>query len=66
MTLSPGEPWTRDVTLIDAHEWAMVTVRVGTPPSATAPNVHCALVVDGVVVARDDGTRGVLCSMRHW
>jgi len=62
--IGPGKPWTYDLMLADPSQWALVTASAGTEPGA--PNFHCQLAVDGVVVATKDGPKGVLCSLRHW
>ena len=63
--IAPGHPWVSPtVMLSDPNDYAMVTVSTGTEPGT--PMFHCALVVDGKVVASSDGAKGVLCSMRSW
>ena len=62
--IGPGRPWTDDVMLADPSQWALVTASTGTEPGT--PNFHCQLTVDGVVVATNDGPKGVLCSLRSW
>ena len=64
--LEPGAPWVHDAILADPGRWAMVTVTAAGPPSSAPTTVRCHMTVDGVEVARDEGTRGALCSMRHW
>jgi hypothetical protein len=63
-SLSPGTPWTRDVMLADPLRWAMVAV--GQDESRGPRPVRCQLTVDGIVVATADGSKGALCSLRHW
>ncbi len=62
--VGPDAQWILDVTLADPEQWAMVTATSG--PSTQAPNIHCVLAVDGVVVATDAGPKGALCSIRSW
>lgn len=62
--LGPDTPWVLTVRLADPQHWAMVTATSGR--SADPPNFHCTLAVDGEVVVSDSGTRGALCSLRHW
>ena len=63
--IGPGHPWTSPVVMLtDPANYAMVTVSTGTEPGT--PMFHCALVVDGVVVASNDGPKGTLCSLRIW
>jgi hypothetical protein len=63
--IGPGHPWTSPVVMLtDPANYAMVTVSTGTEPGT--PMFHCALVVDGVVVASNDGPKGTLCSLRLW
>jgi hypothetical protein len=63
--IAPGHPWVSPpVTLADPDQYAMVAVSTGTEPGT--PNFHCALIVDGVVRASNDGPKGALCSLRNW
>jgi hypothetical protein len=63
--IAPGHPWVSPtVMLSDPNNYAMVTVSTGTEPGT--PMFHCALVVDGAVVASNDGAKGTLCSLRSW
>jgi hypothetical protein len=63
--IGPGHPWTSPVVMLtDPANYAMVTVSTGTEPGT--PMFHCALVVDGVVVASNDGPKGTVCSLRSW
>ena len=63
--IAPGHPWVSPtVMLSDPNDYAMVTVSTGTEPGT--PMFHCALVVDGKVVASNDGAKGALCSLRLW
>jgi hypothetical protein len=63
--IAPGHPWVSPVVMLSKpDEYAMVTASTGTEPGT--PQFHCALIVDGVVVASKDGARGVLCSLRNW
>ena len=63
--IAPGHPWVSPtVMLSDPNDYAMVTVSTGTEPGI--PQFHCALVVDGKVVASSDGAKGVTCSLRLW
>lgn len=63
--IGPGHPWTSPpVMLTDPNDYAMVVVSTGTEPGT--PMFHCALVVDGKVVASNDGPKGTLCSLRLW
>jgi hypothetical protein len=63
--IAPGHPWVSPtVMLSDPDHYAMVTVSTGTEPGT--PQFHCALIVDGKVVASNDGAKGTLCSLRNW
>lgn len=62
--VGPDQQWNLDVMLANPDQWAMVTASVG--PSQQIANIHCALAVDGVVVATDAGPKGALCSVRNW
>jgi hypothetical protein len=63
--IAPGHPWVSPpVPLSNPDQYAMVTVSTGTEPGT--PNFHCALIVDGVVKASNDGPKGALCSLRLW
>jgi len=63
--IGPGHPWTSPVVMLsDPNSYAMVVVSTGTEPGT--PMFHCALVVDGAVVASNDGPKGTLCSLRTW
>ncbi|WP_413232833.1 hypothetical protein [Mycolicibacterium sp. 050158] len=64
--LEPGAPWVHEAMLADPGQWAMVTVTAAGPASQTPNALRCELAVDGVEVARAEGPRGALCSMRHW
>ena len=63
--IAPGHPWVSPVVMLsDPNDYAMVAVSTGTEPGT--PQFHCALVVDGKVVASNDGPKGTLCSLRLW
>jgi hypothetical protein len=63
--VGPGHPWTSPVVMLtDPDNYAMVVVSTGTEPGT--PMFHCALVVDGAVVASNDGPKGTICSLRNW
>jgi hypothetical protein len=62
--VGPTMQWNLDVGLADPNEWAMVVATSGRGPNT--PNVHCALAVDGAVVATNQGPKGALCSIRNW
>lgn len=62
--IAPGKPWTYELVLANPDQWAFFTASTGPEPGT--PMFHCDLAVDGVVVASNDGPRGVLCSIRHW
>ncbi|MGH3970142.1 MAG: hypothetical protein ACRDTV_18995 [Mycobacterium sp.] len=62
--VGPGKPWVFELMLADPDQYAWVSASSGL--SAAAPQFHCDLSVDGVVVVSKDGPRGVLCSIRHW
>jgi hypothetical protein len=62
--VGPDRQWVLDVMLANPEQWAMVTAT--SAPSEQAPNIHCVLAVDGVVVATDAGPKGALCSIRNW
>jgi hypothetical protein len=63
--VGPNQQWNLDVQLANPNEWAMVVASTG-GESTKAPNIHCALAVDGVVVATHQGPKGALCSLRNW
>jgi hypothetical protein len=63
--VGPNQQWNLDVGLVNPDEWAMVVASTG-GESTKAPNIHCALAVDGVVVATHQGPKGALCSLRNW
>lgn len=63
--IAPGHPWVSPpVMLTNPDQYAMVSVSTGTEPGT--PMFHCALIVDGVVKASNDGPKGALCSLRLW
>src|SRR3954470_11932394 len=62
--IGPTKKWVLNVQLANPDEWAMVAATSGL--SATPPNFHCVLAVDGVVVVENSGAKGALCSLRHW
>jgi hypothetical protein len=62
--IGPSQPWVLNVALADPNNWAMVTATSGW--SSDTPGVQCTLEVDGVVVAKNDGLKGALCSIRTW
>jgi hypothetical protein len=63
--LGPDSKWVLDVGLADPDSWAMVTTGIAADSQA-APNFHCVLAVDGVVVKTAQGPKGALCSIRAW
>jgi hypothetical protein len=62
--VGPRSPWTYELDLANPYQWAFFTASVGHEPSS--PMFHCQLMVDGGIVAMQDGAKGVLCSMRPW
>lgn len=62
--IGPNQPWVLNVALADPDNWAMVTATSGW--SSDNPGVQCTLEVDGVVVSKNDGPKGALCSIRNW
>jgi hypothetical protein len=60
--VKPESPWTYELDLENPYEWAFFLANVGGEPSA--PMFRCQLMVDGGIVATQDGPKGVLCSMR--
>jgi hypothetical protein len=63
--IAPGHPWVSPPVMIaNPDQYAMVSVSTGSEPGT--PNFHCALIVDGVVKASNDGAKGALCSLRLW
>jgi hypothetical protein len=62
--VGPDKPWVFGVMLTDPNQWAMVAATSGQSPAT--PMFHCQLLVDGVVAATGEGTKGALCSLRHW
>src|SRR5262245_43839779 len=63
--VGPQQQWNLDVGLANPDEWAMVVASTG-GESTKAPNIHCALAVDGVVVKTHQGPKGALCSIRNF
>jgi hypothetical protein len=63
--VGPNQQWNLDVGLVNPDEWAMVVASTGGESTKT-PNIHCALAVDGTVVATHQGPKGALCSIRNW
>lgn len=65
--LGPGQPWVLETRLNDPNTWAMVTVQSG-ESSAFPPNTtfRCELAIDGVVVKKNNGPKGAVCSIRNW
>ena len=63
--VGPNQQWNLDVGLVNPNQWAMVVASTG-GESTKAPNIHCALAVDGVVVKTHQGPKGALCSLRNW
>lgn len=63
--LGPDSKWVLDVGLANPDSWAMVTASIAADSQA-APNFHCVLAVDGVVVKTHQGAKGALCSIRTW
>lgn len=63
--VGPNQQWNLDVPLVNPDEWAMVVAGTG-GETKKIPNIHCALAVDGVVVATNQGPKGALCSIRNW
>jgi hypothetical protein len=65
--LGPGKPWVLETRLNDPNTWAMVTVQSGEdvsfPPNTT---FRCELAIDGVVVKKNSGPKGAVCSVRNW
>jgi len=64
--LGPGKPWVLDTALADPNLWAMVMVQSGESVSFPTPRFNCELAVDGVVVKKNSGAHGALCSIRNW
>lgn len=62
--VGPKAAWTYELDLQNPFQWAFFTASAGHEPGT--PNFHCQLMVDGAIVAMQDGPRGVLCSMRPW
>jgi hypothetical protein len=50
--------------LANPFQWAFFTANSGHEPGT--PMFHCQLLVDGNIAAKQDGAKGVLCSMRPW
>jgi hypothetical protein len=63
--VGPKQQWNLDVALANPDEWAMVVASTGGESKKT-PNIHCALAVDGAVIATNQGPKGALCSIRNW
>jgi len=62
--IGPDKAWVLGAWLADPGRWAMVTATSGM--SSGRPMFHCELTVDGVVVDSNEGSKGALCSVRHW
>ncbi|HZQ30691.1 MAG TPA: hypothetical protein VFB19_03045 [Mycobacterium sp.] len=63
--LGPNRPaWSYELDLAKPEEWATVIANTGPEPGT--PNFHCEITVDGAVVVKNDGGKGVLCSIRTW
>jgi hypothetical protein len=60
--VGPGSPWTYDLDLANPFQWAFFTASTGHEPGT--PMFHCQLLVDGAIVDKQDGPKGVRCSMR--
>lgn len=60
--VGPGSPWTYELDLANPFQWAFFTASTGHEPGT--PMFHCQLLVDGAIVAMQDGAKGVRCSMR--
>ena len=52
--VGPNQQWNLDVGLANPDEWAMVVASTG-GESTKSPNIHCALAVDGAIVATHQG-----------
>lgn len=64
--IAPDKPWVFDAMLADPDLWAMVLVQSGESPNFPTPGFNCELAVDGVVVDKNSGPKGALCSIRNW
>jgi hypothetical protein len=62
--VGPESPWTYELDLANPFQWAFFVANVGGEPGV--PKLHCELMVDGGIVAMQDGAKGVLCSMHPW
>ena len=62
--VGPTTAWNYELDLQNPYQWAFFTASTAHQPGT--PNFHCQLMVDGAIVAMDDGPKGVLCSMRPW
>lgn len=62
--LGPDRPWVLTVRMADPLNWAMALGTSGQSPNP--PGFHCTLAVDGNVLVSNSGSKGALCSMRHW
>ena len=62
--VGPGSPWTYELDLENPYQWAFITASTGHEPGT--PMCQCQLMVDGAIVAVQNGPKGVLCSMRPW
>ncbi|WP_141249110.1 hypothetical protein [Mycobacterium avium] len=62
--VGPGKPWVFELMLTNPDQYAWASA--SSWPSGAAPQFHCDLAVDGVVVVSKDGPKGVLCSIRQW
>lgn len=65
-TVGPNKPWVLEATLADPIQWGMVMVQAqGSLPLAAA-GFNCTMEINGVVVKRNSGPKGALCSLRNW
>lgn len=62
--VGPNRPWTYELDLANPFMWAFFTASTGHEPGT--PMFHCQLMLDGGIVAMQDGAKGVLCSIRNW
>jgi hypothetical protein len=66
--VGPNQSWVYELQMAQPEHYAFISASTGPRPFGEpgAPNFHCKLAVDGVVVVERDGPRGVLCSIRPW
>ncbi|MGD9621943.1 MAG: hypothetical protein AB7G47_18940 [Mycolicibacterium sp.] len=65
VNLAAGVPWVFETNLEDP-QWAIMTVSSTARGGQAAPNAHCDIAVDGVVVVQHDDPYNVRCQLSQW